>query len=167
MANNFKNLRLDARRKIQAAARQAAVEIMNDLAEKGPDWSGNFKNSWVADALGTGIGKKSSYPYSISDVPKLKDTIAATEKDTKYKIFNSSPYALYAMDLVEGEFFQPTPPPSDAREGSRRSGIRGDIGSGEGNFSTAELDWFLNYIDGGGLEKSLANGVRIGFRAEI
>ena len=28
--------------------RNAALRIMNDLAELGPEWDGNFKDSWVA-----------------------------------------------------------------------------------------------------------------------
>jgi hypothetical protein len=160
------------RRKAQSAARHAAAEIMNDLAEKGPNWSGRFKNSWVADAPGTAVGKKANYPYKVSDVAKLKDTIAAVKQDTKLVIYNYSPYALYALDLKEGKFIPRGAPKGPViEEGKRRTnadglGIRGDVSGDGNNRSTAPLDWFMTYIDGGGLQKALANGVKIGFRRE-
>ena len=173
MAKSLGQLKRDARRKAQSAARHAAAEIMNDLAEKGPNWSGRFKNSWVADAPGSAVGKKADYPYKISDVAKLKDTVAAVNKDPKLVVYNYSPYALEALDLREGKFFAKGDPKGPViEEGKRRInadglGIRGDV-SGDGNSrSTAPLDWFMTYIDGGGLQKSLANGVKIGFKREV
>lgn len=161
------------RRKTQSAARHAAVEIMNDLAEAGPNWSGRFKNNWVADAPGSAVGKKANYPYKISDVAKLKDTVSAVEQNPKLVIYNSSPYALEAMDLKEGKFFAKGEPKGPVIEQGKRRinadglGIRGDV-SGEGNSrSTAALDWFMTYINGGGLAKSLASGVKIGFKREV
>ena len=53
-------------------------------------------------------------------------------------------------------------------EGSRATGLtkRGDVNSGIGDAkSTAELDWYVNYIKGGGLQKALAAGVKLGFKA--
>ena len=173
MAKSLGQLNRDLRRKAQSAARHAAVEIMNDLAEAGPNWSGRFKNSWVADAPGSAVGKKANYPYKISDVAKLKDTKAAVAKDVKLVVYNTTDYALIAQDLQEGKFFPKDEPKGPViKEGKRRTddkglGIRGDL-AGDGNArSTAELDWFLTYIDGGGLAKSLANGVKIGFKKEV
>ena len=171
MAKPLGQLNRDLRRKAQSAARHAAAEIMNDLAEKGPNWTGRFRDSWVADAPGQAIGKKGSYPYSITDVAKLKDTVAEASKDIKLKLYNTTSYAFIAQDLKEG-IFRPTKELKGTvvREGKRPidkkgEGIRGNIQPGEGNNrSTAELDWFLNYIDGGGLAKSLEAGVRIGFK---
>ena len=173
MAKSLGQLNRDIRRKAQSAARHAAVEIMNDLAEAGPNWSGRFKNSWVADAPGSAVGKKASYPYRISDVAKLKDTKAAVAKDTKLVVYNTTDYALIAQDLEESKFFPEDEPKGPViKEGKRRTdargfGIRGDLAGNGGARSTAELDWFLNYIDGGGLRKSLANGIKIGFKQEV
>ena len=173
MARKASELNRYFRRKTQSVARHAAAEIMNDLAKAGPNWSGRFKNSWVADAPGLAVGKKADYPYKISDVAKLKDTVAAVKKDPKLIVYNYSPYAMYAMDLREGIFFAKGDPKGPVVEQGKRltnadgSGIRGDV-SGEGNNrSTAPLDWFMTYIDGGGLQKSLANGVKIGFKREV
>lgn len=173
MAKSIGQLGRDLRRKIQSAARHSAAEIMNDLAEAGPNWSGRFKDSWVADAPGTAVGKKANYPYKISDVAKLKDTKAAVAKEIKLFVYNTTSYALIAQDLKEGKFFAKGEPKGTiVKEGKRRTnvnglGIRGDV-SGEGNSrSTAPLDWFLTYVDGGGLQKSIANGVKIGFKREV
>ena len=37
---------------VNELARHTAVEVMNDLAEKGPEWDGTFKNSWIAVPIG-------------------------------------------------------------------------------------------------------------------
>lgn len=173
MAKSLGQLNRDLRRKVQSAARHAAAEVMNDLAEAGPNWSGRFKNSWVADAPGSAVGKKAGYPYKVSDVAKLKDTKAAVAKDVKLVVYNTASYALIAQDLEEGKF-RPigTPKGEVAKEGKRRTnelgfGVRGDLeGDGDAQ-STAPLDWFLTYVDGGGLSKSLANGVKLGFKREV
>jgi len=173
MAKSLGQLNRDIRRKTQSIARHAAVEAMNDLAERGPNWSGEFRNSWVADAPGSGLGKKANYPYRISDVGKLKDTVSAVSQKTKIRVYNTTNYALIAQDLKEGKFRPEGPRKgSIVEEGSRPlneqgEGIRGDIIPGEGgNISTAELDWFLTYIDGGGLQKALERGVKIGFKRD-
>lgn len=173
MARDISQLNRYMRRKTQSVARHAAAEIMNDLAEAGPNWSGRFKNSWVADAPGTAVGKKADYPYKITDVAKLKDTVTAVSKNPKLNIYNTTPYALYAMDLKEGKFYAKDEPKGKVvKQGIRPlnedgKGIRGDLSGQGGSRSTAELDWFLTYIDGGGLRKSLEAGVKIGFRREI
>ena len=154
----------DARRVIQRTAKQAAIEIMNDLGKAGPKWSGEFQDSWVADAVGVKTGGYSSYPYNNRSVPSLPDTVKATQREVKYNVFNRSDHALEAMDLIEGKFYQPSPPPANAREGERQDDIRGKLGMGKGNFATADLDWFMTYLDGGGLQKSLAKGVKLGFK---
>lgn len=174
MSKGVSEYRKKLRRQAQNAARQAAVEIMNDLAEAGPYWSGNFRNNWVADSPGMALGKKAKYPYKIRDVAKLGDTIVATKKTVKLKIFNSSGYALEALDLKEGRFFPDGPPKGNiVREGERQlnedgEGIRGDIQQGDGNnVSTAELDWFMTYLKGGAIQAALKQGVTVGFRKEI
>lgn len=173
MAKSLGHLNRDLRRRTQSAARHAAVEIMNDLAEAGPNWSGRFKNSWVADSPGAAIGKSGRYPYKVSDVAKLKDTIKAVEQNPKLVIYNTTDYALIAMDLKEGKFMATEEPKGAVVEEGKRPtnkdglGIRGDVSGSGNNRSTAELDWFMNYIDGGGMQKALAVGAKIGFKKEV
>lgn len=173
MAKTPGQISRDIRRKAQSAARHAAAEIMNDLAKAGPNWSGRFKNSWVADAPGSAVGKKANYPYKVSDVAKLKDTKAAAAKDIKLVVYNTTDYALIALDLKEGKFIGKGEPKGPVVEtGKRRTndeglGIRGDLDGAGSARSTAPLDWYLTYVDSGGLRKSLSNGVKLGFKREV
>jgi hypothetical protein len=166
MAKSLGSLNRDIRRKTQSAARHAAAEIMNDLAQAGPVWSGRFANSWVADAPGVGKGPDGTYPYTIRDTPKLPDTVAAVKRSPKLVIRNTVDYALQAMDLEEGTFIAIGEPKGEVvSEGTRYGGRRGEVsddGNG-GSRSTAPLDWFNTYVSGGGLGKSLGKGVKIAF----
>ena len=166
MASKLGQLNRKIRRQIQSAARHAAAEIMNDLAESGPNWTGEFANSWVADAPGVGEGPNGSYPYSIRDTPALPDTVKAVARSPKLIISNSTSYAMQAMDLEEGYFIDPGTEPlgTVVIEGSRYGRMRTDISPGSGDArATAPEDWFTTYTNGGGLQKSLGRGVKIAF----
>lgn len=157
----------------QRAVRETAASIMNDLAEAGPEWSGRFKNSWIADSPGYGgsLGKKGKYPYTVDDVAKLKTTIKATEATpVKIRITNTAPWALYAMDLREGQFRAIGEQKGvTVRRGKRNLddngvGLRGDLGGTGTNISTAPKDWYMTYINGGGLKRAVESNIRFGFR---
>lgn len=160
-------LNRDLRRKVQSAARHAAAEIMNDLAVVGPNWSGEFANSWIADAPGVGTGSDGSYPYTIRNTPTLPDTIAAVARNPKLLISNSTSYALQAMDLEEGIFINPGTEPQGniVLEGKRVGRMRTDIVPSEEPTAraTAPQDWFITYVNGGAMRSSLATGVKIAF----
>jgi hypothetical protein len=171
--NDIRNLGSDALNAINQACRQAAVEIMNDLGRLGPAYTGNFRDSWVAIPVGQGASGTAGgdYPYQISDVPNLSLTRREVGRVTKFTIENTQPYAEYALDLKEGRFYPPDefgPIKKPVNEGSRANGLtkRGDVNPGIGDAkSTAELDWYVNYIKGGGLQKALTAGVKLGFKA--
>lgn len=148
------------------AARQAAKEIMNGLAEAGPEWSGEFKNSWVAVAKSGGVST-GSYPYGLGNIPKLPATKRETARRTKFVIENTAPHATIALDIdsvPREEFRYPGFPPKGdivARGGRPDVGKRGDV-SGSGNSrSTAPLDWYANFARGGKMQKALERGVRL------
>lgn len=171
--NDIRNLGSDALNAINQACRQAALEIMNDLGRLGPAYTGNFRDSWIAVPVGQGASGTAGgdYPYQISDVPNLSLTRREVGRVTKFTIENTQPYAAYALDLEEGRFYPPDefgPIKEPVRTGSRSGGLtkRGDINSGIGEAkSTAELDWYVNYVSGGGMQKALAAGVKLGFKA--
>lgn len=174
MARKLERLGRDIQRIVEQAARQSAVNIMNDLAEAGPVWSGEFQNSWVAVPAKGGVGSEGSYPYSLSNVPKLNLTLAEARSAVlpngkTFTIENTQPYAAYALDLEEGEFWRPSFPPegSIVSQGTRNSGIRGDVTTdAEGEaISTAPLDWYTTYINGGEMKSALEFGVRTAFRS--
>jgi len=162
-------LPLDIRELINEVTRVAAVNIMNDLAEAGPEWSGEFQDSWVAIPFGkTASGSTGGgYPYDLNDVPKLSTSIKETARVKKFEIVNTQPYAEYALDLREGLFKGIGNPAGDVVEtGSRPApGRRGDVSGSGGARSTAPLDWYTSYLNGGGMAKALQDGVTFGFRS--
>lgn len=165
---DVRKLAPDLRKLINTAARSAAVEVMNDLAEAGPEWSGEFQDSWIAIPIGTGASGSTGggYPYALNDVPRLSTSIKETARAKKFEIVNTQPYAAYALDLEEGVSRGIGNPAGDVvATGSRPvPGFRGDVsGDGEAR-STAPLDWYRTYLNGGEAQKALRRGVTFGFR---
>jgi len=147
-------------------ARSAAKEIMNGLAEAGPAWSGEFRDSWVAYAASGGAGS-GEYPYKLSDIPKLPATKREAQRVTKFTIENVAPHRLVALDITDvprEEFTYPGKPPIGdvvARGTRPDRGKRGDV-TGSGNAtSTAPLDWYPLFVQGGKMQKALERGVRL------
>ena len=179
LKNEVRNFNLEQRRKVNATARSVAVQIMNDLARKGPEWSGEFKNSWEAVALGEGskIGKSGSFPYKIGNIPRLSTKKEEIRRANKLQITNTSKWAKYALDIEKGRFSpdnfprpeRPLNPKGKVVATGKRDPIsptlRGDISGGDGNSRlTAPLFWYNKYLDGGGLQKSVEAGVKLGFK---
>lgn len=159
----------DIRELINEVTRVAAVNIINDLAEAGPEWSGEFQDSWVAVPFGKAASGSTGggYPYNLNDVPKLSTSIKETARVKKFEIVNTQPYAEYALDLREGLFKGIGNPAGDVvATGSRPApGRRGDVSGSGGARSTAPLDWYTSYLNGGGMAKALQDGVTFGFRS--
>jgi hypothetical protein len=167
MADFSRALERDAYAWLNDAARKATARIMNDLAEAGPEWSGEFKDSWVASAPSGGIGG-GQYPYSASSLPRIPPTKREAQRVTKYVIENIAPHAPIALDLVsvprESFTYPGSPPQGDvvARGSRPEKGKRGDLSAGSGNAtSTAPLDWYVTYARGGKMSKALERGVRL------
>ena len=148
------------------AARNASVDIMNSLAEKGPTWTGRYSSAWYALPTGDSPGGARSsgkiYKYVLRNVPKSRFKEGFT-----YTIVNGMSYADQAQDLVP---FDPTDPieqgPIEPVEffGKRpENGRRGDLRPGKGNRATAPLNWYLDYINNGLLQKDLGKGAKRGF----
>jgi len=150
------------------AARNASVDIMNSLANRGPAWTGRYSSAWYALAEGNSPGTNRSngkiYKYNLRNVPKGR-----FREGQMYTIVNGMPYADQAQDLTPFErpgvkIAEPSPNLKKIEYGERAEGSRrGDLSPGEGNRSTAPLDWYLTYINGGALQKDLGDGVKRGF----
>jgi|TARA_Y100000015_G_scaffold18996_1_gene18423 hypothetical protein len=162
-------LPIDVRELINEVARYAAVEIMNDLAEAGPEWTGKFQDSWIAVPIGRAASGSTGggYPYTLNDVPKLSTSIKETARVKKFEIVNTQPYAEYALDLKEGKFRGIGNPAGEVvATGSRPvPGRRGDVSGTGGARSTAPLDWYTSYLNGGGMAKALEAGVTFAFKS--
>lgn len=163
----LRDLERDAYSWLNNAARNAAKEIMNDLAEAGPNWSGEFQDSWVAHAPG-GKSGAGAYPYTLSDIPKLPPTRREAQRKVKFIIENIASHAPIALDLVdvprEAFMYPGYGPQGDvvARGTRPDSGKRGEVQSGRGNArSTAPLDWYILFTKGGKMDKALERGVRL------
>jgi hypothetical protein len=165
--DDVRNFPKDLRESINLVSRFAAVELMNDLAEAGPEWTGEFQDSWIAIPMGKGASGSTGggYPYDLDDVPKLSTSIKETARVNKFEIVNTTPYAPYALDLEEGVFRGKGNPAGEVvRTGSRPvPGRRGDVSGSGGARSTAELDWYSTYLNGGEAQKALGRGVTFGF----
>ena len=160
---------------VNQVRRGAALQIINVLAELGTNWDGNFIDEWVAIPLGSGAsgGGGGTYPYSIDHIPDLPINKKEAGRVKKFEIVNQSSYAPYALDLIPGRFSphfaaNATPNKAPVETGKRdntRETFRGELTSepGQGQ-STAELDWYITYINGGGLDKSLNLGYNRGIR---
>lgn len=102
-----KEFTADLRKEFVAAARVAAKDIMNDLAEAGPYWSGRLRDSWRAEPLlatERAGNKNASYPYKTQDVPQLRSVSKGFRVGDLYRIYNTTPYAAFALDLIPGKF---------------------------------------------------------------
>ena len=156
---------------------RATEEIVLDLQDEGPTWTGEFGNSWRIRTEksfskfdgGTGKPRPVKAPWiSMSEVR------GALEKGNfAYTIQNNSPTAKYAMDLVEGRFRRPfnaqKPIPTakwrsstggGSRAGVMKRGVTNAFGKGSAS-STAELDWFTTYKGGGKLRKRLEKRTKL------
>tara|TARA_R100000353_G_C6429525_1_gene175494 strand:+ start:41 stop:658 length:618 start_codon:yes stop_codon:yes gene_type:complete len=168
-------------KKINDGARNAAVQVMNDLGEEGPVWSGEFRDSWIAVSRqeGGSVASSGSYPYDLSNVPKL--SLEQKEQVKKIEITNTSKWAEYALDLKKGKFTpknfprpkdgRPLHPRGDVVETGKRDPdsltFRGEISGGDGGARiTAPLDWYSTYLKGGKFKKALRKGLQMGFKGK-
>lgn len=171
----------DTRKALAKSIQAFAITSMNNLAQAGPAWTGEFSQSWVFVPEGesaqsltagatAGIGK-----YSKSDAPLQKiESYLKTGKD-RFQIVNTSAHAAIAIDEEEATFRppadQPYPIGDVVKYGTgrpRQDHLRWQIRDGGGDEEitsqiTAEKDWFTNYKSGGQLQKDLSDGVRLGF----
>jgi len=150
------------------AAQEAAVNIMNSLAQAGPVWTGKFSSAWYAVPKGgSPSGPRSEgkvYKYDRRNVPATK-----FKSGTLYRIVNGMDYAAQAQDMdpfdPRKELTTGTIRPDKLRRGHRpTNGRRGELLDGsESNRATAPLDWYVTYINGGALHKDLGSGLKRGF----
>lgn len=136
-----------------------AEEIVVDLQEAGPVWSGTFANSWriqTSDGRSTSGNGAPGMPRRITS-PLLSGRGFLVD-EVRYTIDNTARHADIALDLAEGVFINPgTDPLKDAEKGFRRSRYRGDlyVSTDGGNMRTAPLDWYSNYIRGGYIDRRI------------
>lgn len=181
------------RERLNLGARRAAAEIMNRLAEKGPAYSGNFRDQWRAIPVGSGAGKSRGgvYPYQTTDVPDLSKSLKEVKRATVFTITNEADYAAVALDLESPDEVPFYINPGTKIEGGIESGIisgrrygaiRGqvrpftsdeiaqraeDAKNGEAvrapNISTAKLNWYTNFMRSGEVDKEVERAFKFAF----
>ena len=121
-------------------AEEASEAIIRQLQIKGPYWTGNFAGAWEARLGNVNIPADKKSPdrdqrprqletYSVQAAPKGK------KGNVQYTIDNRMEYRDVAKDLIPDS------------TGKRR-------GDKEGR--TAPLNWYRTYLEGGGLQTTLA-----------
>jgi hypothetical protein len=163
--------------KANKTVRTVARNLMNELAEIGPVWSGDFRDSYVARDVSSGQFRQAKYPYKLGDIPELPLTKKELKRVKRIVIENTAPHAKIAMDLVSGDFTLPkgklSPEGDVVARGSRpEGGRRGEIGRREvgqtgDNRSTAPLDWYTTFEKGGKLEKIMQKTINTTFIGEL
>lgn len=171
------------------ALRNAAKEVVNDLAAIGPAWSGEFRQDWYVETADGKRGVKAGGEdgkYNLFNIPQLKVqgrdargrfTAAKPISADKIELFigNSSPYAQEAMDLIPGKFIRQEDGPikEPVAVGKRFGKFRGNVKemsteeileSGKRPaILTAQKDWYTNYMEGGAFKAAFQKGAKAGF----
>lgn len=145
---SWDQLAIDTRRRLARKLEAAADQVVKDLIEIGPAYSGEFSESWVVLNL---------------DGSQPKFSYAKNSKDLRFgvEIVNTAPHAAVAMDLEPGVFITPDYDPikQPVETGRRVGRMRGDVIPGEGKAtSTAVSDWYTTYAQGGEFTESVKVG---------
>ena len=148
----------------------AAENVVKDLQELGPVWTGQFANSWQIETAtsssgGTGV---EGTPQPVKAPRVSGRDVKANLLGSPFKIKNTSTHAEVACDLETGTFEDPgVAPIKPIARGTRDGGIRGEPwpkGSGPGgsgrNRATAERDWFVTYTNGGSLQRTVDRAMK-------
>ena len=122
-------------------ASTAAREITNDLKQRGPYWSGHFEEQWEVKPGNVSIPADSEHPFSPRErwqahddntmpLPRRTTPVQIPQNADQLTIGNRAAYRDIAMDLLPGR----------VEPGKR---------------NTAKQDWFLTYVQGGGINQAL------------
>jgi hypothetical protein len=163
--------------------REAAEQIVDDLQQAGPSWTGQFSNSWVIQTSGgtrSGGSGASGEPQRVNG-PLLSGAELFRKPEVKYTIYNIAPHADVAIDRAEDNFYRPTKtpqtalgrrkweitnPPSSRGTPFVRGNLAGPTGRVDtgGASRTAPLNWYQTYIDGGKIDRTIKVRMDSAFR---
>lgn len=151
-----------------------AEQVVRDMQERGPRWSGEFSNSWQITGpqgqtvRGTGTPGQprpiefTSAPFTGRQALFTRLSKTLLKDKMVFTISNFSPHADEARDLVP---YTPPPETGDINFGSPlkqrkygtrpTGGRRGELSGAGNNSSTAPLDWYSNYFGGGQFGKTI------------
>ena len=131
----------------EETAKAGAEQIVNDLKEAGPYYTGHFEESWVVLGGDKRIPADSEHPLSARErwqgwddesflLNRRTTPVAIPTGHTQFTIGNRAKYRDIAMDLVPGRFEA-------------------------GKNNTANQDWYVTYAQGGDMTKALERATGI------
>jgi len=168
---------------------RAAEEIVKDLQDLSPAWTGKFRNSWFIETPdGTKAGGQGTPGQAMPvQAPKISGIQSATALFNRvfggsgakrlFTVGNSASYADQATDLapyVPGKL--PAMKAGAGTKFGRKYGVRpvggergnlsaaGPTGAGAGNSSSAPLDWFSHYQGSGKADEAVKRAYSKGFK---
>lgn len=156
---------------------RAAHRNVRELQQEGPSWSGRFSNSWQIETEDGrtfkgdgGPGEPRPLPIPALTGRQALKAVGIQKDRAVFTVSNFSPHVAEATDHIEGVFIRDwadTLEPQTAlgrskwnqqASGRRTPSFRGDPGGGNPlsvSSSTADLDWFDTYIQGGRLDRAV------------
>tara|TARA_B100000902_G_scaffold216334_1_gene205669 strand:- start:78 stop:686 length:609 start_codon:yes stop_codon:yes gene_type:complete len=141
--------------------------VVRALQKAGPQWSGEFGNSWVIKTQSNQSQPSRRRGGDPKSDPVRAPLVTGKEISSKntwlIRIENVAPHAAIAMDLEEGKFnrdWYPSGPVNPAkwkqgggsRAGVMRRGVTDSFGKGTAS-KTAPLDWFSTFKSGGKVDQ--------------
>lgn len=175
-------------RALAKGIQEFAVQSMNNLAQAGPAWSGEFSASWGFAPEGVTPSTPGVtggiYRYGKSDVSLRYIENLIREGRERYVIVNTAEHASIAVDQEESLFYPVSggPVKEPVEEGwgrpddphlrfqirrtprmARNPRYEGEMEEPNSKI-TAEPDWFARYLQDGRLQQDLATGFSRGFR---
>ena len=135
----------------EETARAGAEQIVNDLKQAGPYWSGHFEEQWEVRPGDTRIPADSPQPLTAREswqgwedqtLPLQRRTtpVDIPRGHTQFTIGNRATYRDIAMDLTPGRY-------------------------AVDKNNTADQDWYVRYAQGGDMVKALERATGIASRS--
>ena len=167
--NNLRNVTPDIRKAVGEGLRSATRQILSELQDAGPAYSGKFRSLWYSQVEGRG-----NKVFASVGVPRFSEQQLAKGAPT-ILLGNTAPYAQEAMDLIPGKFERQEDGPikSPVAVGVRVGRFRGEVADvpmealadmgKKPAISTAELNWYSTYMNGGGFSRAFKQGSKSGF----
>ena len=126
--NNLTQIVPDFREALEEGLEDAAGQVVADLQEEGPAWTGVFRTLWQVNAGNYAVKPNVANPLPVPSKPTTKVETAKVEipespKLAGYTIGNRADYRLYAMDIL------------------------GDPLRGDKKGRTAPKNWYETYIN--------------------
>jgi hypothetical protein len=147
------------------AVKTTGQEVIAELQQRGPSWTGRFSNSWeLAEGnIAVSGNRAQGEPLAVlfpKAAPSLRKFTGNAEVVFRITNISPQPYKDLALDKIEGQFEHITPEPLTAlglskyeefTQGRSFSSRRGAAGTGGPGLSsrTAALDWYSDYLSGG------------------